>query len=89
MKYLKKINESIEDKNITFVSGDDWQGVYFNDKLINQGNSANIEIVLERLGYNLNYIYIEQEETWEELGNHCPNDLEHVKTVLASKKYNL
>ena len=89
MKYLKKINESVEDKNITIVSGDDWQGLYLNGELLDQGHSANLREVLKSLGYNVENIYIEQEEIWEELGNSCPNDLDHVKTVLASKKFNL
>ena len=89
MKYLKKINESVEDKKITFVSGDDWEGIYLNGKLIDEGHYPDLSQVLKKLGYEINSIYIEQEEIWDEFGNTCPSNLEQVESIIAAKKYNL
>lgn len=88
MRYLKTY-ENNNDK-ITFVEGDDWVGVYLNDKLITQGHSINERELLESLGYkNIDAKYIEDEEIWDELGNSCPEKLSDVEAVLNSKKYNL
>ena len=89
MKYLKKINESIDRKEITFVSGGDWTGTYFNGELIDEDNSVNYEKVLKSLGYKLNSIYIREEEIWDKLGYSCPKNLEDIEIIIASKKYNI
>ena len=89
MKYLKKINESSNNKEITFVRGDDWEGIYLDGELLNEGHSVNVVSLLMKLGYTIKPgIYLKEYE-WEAIGNSCPEKLEDIKTKLASKKYNL
>jgi hypothetical protein len=87
MKHLKELNESIKEK-LVIVTGDDWQGIYIDGKLYNQGHSINYENVIENLGYTIRHIYIENDETWEKLDYNCPEELEKVEIILNSEKYN-
>ena len=88
MKHLRKINENY-DEEITFVKGDDWEGVYINGELKDQGHSVDRDYLLELLGHKPNNIYIEDEKIWEEFGFNCPEKLNDVQVVLNAKKYNL
>jgi len=87
MKYLNKINETIENKKLVIISGDDWEGIYIDGKLIDEGHSIDWRFVLKVLGYNISGTYIEDEEFWE-IGN-LPDKLEDLEVILNSKKYNL
>jgi len=89
---IKKFNESIEsqyDKEIFLVVGDDWKGIYHNGKLISEGHSLDLYYVLEKLGYSIGAVFIDDEETWDSFGNSCPEDLEEVKLRMNAKKYNV
>ena len=98
MKHLK-LYESVENKDIVILSaGDyDWEGIYYNGKLINEGHNIDLSRVLKALGYNIRFIYIEEgeeEEKEEEKGifnifGRLPENLEDIETILATKKYNL
>jgi len=89
MKHLRKLNETIQSQKIVTIYGDDWQGVYVNDELIDEGHSINLFRVMKKLGYDMKNIHIEEEEFWEKFGYHCPEKLEDVEIILNSKKYNL
>ena len=86
MKHLKKFENS--GKNITIIYGDDWEGIYYNGELLNEGHSINLTDVLIKLGYTIENKQVSEEE-WEELGDSCPEKLEDVNVILNSKKYNL
>jgi len=90
MKYIKKITESVDNKEITILSTDDWQGLYYNGKLLDEGHSINLRDVLRQLGYHIEYIGVDDPEEFENyFGSSCPNTLDEVKLKIASKKYNL
>jgi len=88
MKYLKQITESIDNKNLTLIEGDDWEGIYQNGKLLVQGHRLEVREVLKLLGYKINSTYLSEEE-WEIIGNSCPIELDGVLMKLNAKKYNL
>jgi hypothetical protein len=90
MKYIKKITESVDNKELTILSTDDWQGLYYNGELLDEGHSVNLYNVLRGLGYNIEYIDIDDPEEFENyFGANCPETLDEVKLKLAAKKYNL
>ena len=90
MKYIKNINESIDDKNITIIRTDDWEGVYYKNKLIDEGHNVDWEGILRNyFGIIINSQYIEIDEFEENFGSNCPENLDEVKTKLDAKKYNL
>jgi hypothetical protein len=74
MKHLRKLNETIQSQKIVTIYGDDWQGVYVNDELIDEGHSINLFRVMKKLGYDMKNIYIEEEEFWEKFDYHCPKN---------------
>lgn len=86
MKYLKKIFENINNQ-IIIIRCDDWEGAYYNNKLLNQGHSIRWEEVLNQLGYNTEYKNISNEDM-EDL-QFFPENIKDVETFLTSKKYNL
>ena len=48
-----------DDKKIIIVHDNvDWEGLYYNGQLLDQGNSIQLEKVLKQLGYNIEYIDI-------------------------------
>jgi len=85
---IKKFNENIDTKKITIISGDDWEGLYYKGKLVDEGHSLHFENVLKKLGFYVNSEYLEEED-WETLDNHCPEKLEDINILLNTKKYNL
>lgn len=87
MKYLK-IYENNIDKKLIIMRGDDWEGVYYNGKLLYQGHSIRWDDVLKQLGYNTVSNYIE-EEHWEQLGWAFPENIEDVQKIIEIKKYNI
>jgi len=88
MKHLKKITESAEDKQLIIIRCDDWEGIYYNDKLINQDHSIDWNKVITELGYNIKVEYIDDEEFLDSLG-YLPESLDELKTEIESNKYNL
>lgn len=90
MKYIKKLTESIDNKNITILSTDDWSGLYYNGELIDEGHSINLYSVLKKLGYDIKSIHVDDVEEFENyFGSSCPDTLEEVRMKLDIKKYNL
>lgn len=89
MKYIKKILESVDNKEITILRTDDWQGVYYNGELIDEGHSINLYNVLRTLGYHLDHINVDGEEFEKLIGSSCPDTLDEVKMKLDAKKYNI
>jgi len=65
MKHIK-LFENIDDKKLIIMRGDDWEGVYYNGKLLYQGHSIRWDEVLKKLGYNITSNYIEDDD-WENL----------------------
>lgn len=88
MKYLKNINEAIDNKELVMIEGDDWEGLYKDGELIDQGHRLEVKNVLRGLGYKIDATYLEENE-WEAIGNSCPRTLDEVKMKLNAKKYNL
>ena len=89
MKHLKKIYEDLKNKKLILMRGDDWEGIYYEGKLLYQGHSINWYDVLKKLGYATKLKYIESEEDWKELGWSLPENIEDVQKILDAKKYNL
>ena len=86
MKHLK-IYENI-DKKLIVMRGDDWEGVYYNGKLLYQGHSIRWDELLWKLGYTVESNDI-KEDHWEILGWALPENIEDVKKVIEVKKYNI
>ncbi len=62
MKHLKNINESINNQKLTILNGDDWEGLYYNGKLINEGHRINWIYALKKIGFKINSEYLTDEE---------------------------
>ncbi len=77
------------DKKLIIIRGDDWEGIYYNGKLLEQGHSIQFDKVLEKLGYIVKSNYIENENDWEQLGWALPENIEDVQKVIEIKKYNV
>jgi hypothetical protein len=88
MKYLKPITESIKDKELLIIRGDDWEGVYYEGKLLTQTRNINWIVVLEKLGYEIKSKYLKSEESIDIFGD-LPKTLEELELKLNTKKYNL
>lgn len=86
---IKKFNESKENKEITILYGDDWEGIYLNGKLIEQNHSIDNSKLLTLLGYNVKSVYEDEEEIWEIMNYDCPEDIEKYYAIKNSEKYNL
>jgi hypothetical protein len=65
---------------IDIVDGDDWIGLYFNDKLVSQGHSLNVWDVLKLLQDEAIYCrdYIHADMDWMIQTGHLPNHLDDV-----------
>ena len=79
----KIIKENINNKEIFICMTDDWTGVYYDNKLIQEGHSINAIDLLEQLNFNVETKYISVEEI------EFPESLDELKADLISKKYNL
>jgi hypothetical protein len=91
MKHLKKITESIEKKELVVIRTDDWEGIYYNNKLIGESHSIDWFSILEKLGYNIKAKYI-SDEKWNEVFENdmrMPKTLTEFKLKMDAKKYNL
>ena len=91
MKYLKHINESLEDNDIVIVESDDWGGIYYKGKLINEGHSLSVHEVLQKMGFAMEYKYMDEEEYFEHFGinGRLPKTIDELIITIDSKKYNL
>jgi hypothetical protein len=69
---------------IDIITLDDWEGVYLDGKLIDQGHSLDLREVLTTLGFHVESQYVIGEEL-DEFGNSFPTSLEEFKTYLKSK----
>jgi len=87
MKHIK-LFENIDDKKLIIMRGDDWEGVYYNGKLLYQGHSIRWDEVLKKLGYNITSNYIEDDD-WESLDWSLSENIEDVEMIINSKKYNV
>jgi len=87
MKHIK-LFENIDDKKLIIMRGDDWEGVYYNGKLLYQGHSIRWDEVLKKLGYNITSNYIEDDD-WENLNWSLSENIEDVEMIINSKKYNV
>lgn len=63
-------------KDIVYVMGDDWEGVYIDGKLVNENHSVNWPYVLKQLGH---YVSV-KEVDYEWLGErgNFPEDISEV-----------
>ena len=90
MKHLKSINEEIENKEFVLIDTDDWSGLYYNGKLVDEGHSIDWKYVIKKIfNCSIDSNYIDQEDFEEYFGSHCPETLDEVKIKLDAKKYNL
>lgn len=64
-------------KKITFVSGDDWKGLYVDGKLVYENHSIPNYIVLDKLG--IDYDEIEADLDWLDKVGCLPEKLSQVK----------
>jgi len=46
---------------VTFVDGDDWQGLYLNGKLVEEGHCVRVDDILRRLGIACEQIYADDQ----------------------------
>lgn len=62
---------------IVFVDGDDWEGLYLDDRLVEEHHHVRTEDVLRHLGFEYEVIYPDQD--WLEERGSLPTDLAEVK----------
>jgi hypothetical protein len=90
MKYIKSITESVDNKELTIIRTEDWEGIYFGNELIDEGHSIDFMHILEKhFGFKVDYKYIDAEKFENYFGANCPDTLEEVKMKLDAKKYNI
>jgi len=87
MKHLK-IYENIDNKKLTIMRAEDWEGVYYDGKLLSQGHGVQWNEVLWKLGYTVESNNLTDDHL-EVLGWNLPEKLEDVQKVIDSKKYNI
>ncbi len=68
-------------KAIIVSNGDNWEGVYIDDKLISQDHSLRVDVILEALGYKIEDVLTE--EGWLEDQGYLPENLEDVKIEMG------
>lgn len=86
---VKKFESFQDEVKIEFLSTDDWQGIYIDGELKNEGHNLTAFDVLKVLKIKYDSIYVEGEEFEELFGYSCPDDLETAKAEIQAKKYNL
>lgn len=64
---------------VTFVDGDDWEGLYLDGTLVEQGHHVRLEDVMKHLGVRYDALYADQE--WLEARGRLPENLEDVETA--------
>ena len=67
---------------ITLAQGDDWVGIYFDEKLVHQNHSISAAQLLRLLKNSLDNIFVDEiivNEEWLENLGHFPNNLSEVK----------
>ena len=62
---------------VTFVDGDDWEGVYIDGKLVAEGHHVRIDELLQLLGINGEQIYAD--DAWLADRGSLPQNLSEVK----------
>lgn len=70
------VNGGIMNKKITFVKGDDWEGLYINGKLIKEDHSLHVEDVLEAVGVKVDTLHADCEWLWDQ--GSLPDKLDEV-----------
>lgn len=66
-------------KKITIVTSNDWQGLYADGKLLDEGHYVRLDDALRLLGHDVEGYEIDNE--WMENEGGLPNDLKDVKIV--------
>lgn len=88
MKYVKTF-ENTNNKKINILSGDDYEGVYIDGKLLMEAHSIDYIRLLRKLGYEIEYVYMNDEE-WKKLNSDsCPPNWEDVELIRNVKNFNL
>lgn len=64
-------------KKIVIVSGDDWEGLYIDGKIVDQGHRLRLEEVLRLLGFDVDCK--EADNEWLEQYGNLPDKLKDVK----------
>jgi len=64
--------------SVAIVDGDDWQGLYFDGHLVEQGHHIRLDDIFKHLGIPLKTVYPNQE--WMETRGNLPRRLDDVKT---------
>lgn len=62
-----------ESKQAVLVTGDDWQGVYVDGSCVAQGYSVHALILLQGLGYEVDFVTPDQD--WLEYEGYLPTGL--------------
>jgi hypothetical protein len=67
---------------IEILTFDDWEALYVDGKLKDQGHSLRVDSVLSALGFNVEKRYVNnyQVDDLNHFGNSCPDSLEELKT---------
>lgn len=63
---------------LTFVRASDWEGVYLDGKLLDQGHSVRSDELGKHLGYKIKSVSVD--EQWLEDNSELPDGLSEVKT---------
>jgi len=62
---------------ITLVDGDDWEGLYLDGKLVQEGHHVRLEDIFRHLGIEANFVYPDTE--WLEARGNLPENLREVR----------
>lgn len=72
---------------LTTVHLYDWAGIYDeNGKLLTQGHSIRYDEVLDRLGYTIESLDVDEDDTLDAFGNQLPESLADLKEYFEKKK---
>ncbi len=69
--------ESSPAPRVTFVDGDDWEGLYIDGKLVEEHHHVRLEDIFKHLGIEATFIFPDQQ--WLEERGNLPENLEDVK----------
>jgi hypothetical protein len=67
------------------ISTDDWTGYYKDGKLIAQGHSVDAADILKKLGHDVEYKYIPDDDL-DVFGDSLPERLEDILNYIKEKK---
>lgn len=70
--------EKVLNKEVVVLLGDDWSGIYVDDKLVYENHSIPLHELAKAIGFKLVHVDSEK-EAWAEYDYRCPRQLAEFK----------